>query len=173
MYIFSFLRCLQTLWADQLSRLPTVSELSSENHLLLPQLPVQHRHPCSDLPHWSGSRLLWRQRYCDYYRGEWGKLLQHQETECLHWCCVPTATGAEPTGFSDHSRDETLEAGEICHLPSQALRLHHTKFTLVLVVRPLWNTVNTVNYVLSNQYLTMSFSVVMTLNCLRKLLLEK
>lgn len=131
---------LQALWADQLSKLPGVSKLSSENHLLLPQLPVQHRHPCSDLPHRTLPRLLRRQRHRQHHAGKWGKLLQHQEAECLHRCCVLAPAGWGSERFPNYCGDEALETGDVYHFPGQDLRLHHSQpaLTAGADLWPLW-----------------------------------
>uniref|UniRef100_A0A3B4ACU0 EGF-like domain-containing protein n=1 Tax=Periophthalmus magnuspinnatus TaxID=409849 RepID=A0A3B4ACU0_9GOBI len=42
------------LRAHELPRLPGLPNVSPPHHLLLPQLPVQHRHPGSDLPNRTG-----------------------------------------------------------------------------------------------------------------------
>uniref|UniRef100_A0A3Q3XHD3 EGF-like domain-containing protein n=1 Tax=Mola mola TaxID=94237 RepID=A0A3Q3XHD3_MOLML len=109
----------------KLSQLPGLSKLSPENHLLLPELPVQHRHPCSDLPHRTVPRIRGRQRHCEHHARKRGKLLQHAEAEHLHGRRVPASTGPRAEGFPDHRGDEALETGDVYHFPGQDLRLHH------------------------------------------------
>lgn len=100
-------------------------ELSPQNHLLLPQLPVQHRHPRSDLPHRAVAGLLRGQRHHQHHAGQRGQLLQHAQAERLHGRRVFTAAGGRSPGLPHQRGDEALATGDLHHLPRPHLRLHH------------------------------------------------
>lgn len=121
---------MQTLRADQLPKLPGLPELPAEDHLLLPQLPAKHSHPCSDLPNRTLARVLGGQRHCDHHGGQRGKLLQHPEAQRVHGRRLPSPAGGRSKRFLHHGRDEAVEAGSVHHLPSPHLRLHHRRFLL-------------------------------------------
>lgn len=109
-----------------------MSELSPQNYLLLPQLPVQHRHPCSDLPHRALPRVLRGQRHHQHHAGQRGQLLQHAEAQRLHGRRVFTAAGRRSEGLPRQRGDEALAAGDVHHLPRPHLRLHHRQFCVMV-----------------------------------------
>lgn len=113
-------------------QLPGLPELSAQNHLLLPQLPVQHRHPRSDLPHRALPGVLGGQRHHQHHAGQRGQLLQHAEAERLHRRRVPAAAGRRPAGLPHQRGDEAVAAGDVHHVPGPHLRLHHRRLRVAV-----------------------------------------
>uniref|UniRef100_A0A671TE03 Fibulin 2 n=1 Tax=Sinocyclocheilus anshuiensis TaxID=1608454 RepID=A0A671TE03_9TELE len=113
-------RCLSFACPDnyrrvKLPQLPAMPDHAITDHVLPVELPDQHRHPSSDLPH----RTLHPAR-------KRGRLLQHTEAQQLNRRRVPAPTGAGATGLPYRRGDEAAASRNFHNFPGPHLRVHHT-----------------------------------------------